>query len=113
MGNTNSKGEQIETMDTMIQEHNALSRYNTQRKRLTVSEENAKDDLIEKVTVIPSHMDENTERWLLEIFQSHYLFCSLGDVELIQVVRKMVKCTANAEDYIFKMGERPGAFFII
>lgn len=25
----------------------------------------------------------------------------------------MVKCTAGAEEYIFKMGERPGAFFVI
>ena len=25
----------------------------------------------------------------------------------------MVKCTVSADDHIFKMGDRPGAFFII
>ena len=41
-------------MDTMIKEHNAHLNYNINVKRLTATEEKAKDDLIEKVVVIPS-----------------------------------------------------------
>lgn len=69
--------------------------------------------MIEKVTVVPGNMDESIERWILEILQGHYLFCSLSDSQLMQVVRRMIKCTISAEDYIFKMGDKPGAFFII
>lgn len=41
-------------MDTMIKEHNVHLNYNINVKRLTAIEEKAKDDLIEKVLVVPS-----------------------------------------------------------
>lgn len=41
------------------------------------------------------------------------MFCSLLHTDITKVVKNMVKCTASTEDYIFKIDDKPGAFFVI
>jgi hypothetical protein len=58
-------------------------------------------------------MNKASEERILDILKNHFFFYGLSSLERSEVVKKMVKCQADAGKYVFKQGDLATAFFII